>query len=222
MNRRLVVVADRNAHPVFCPGESGVAEQPELSQVFLKDTLALSSSLHAGTADAPALILAYCGEREWYQHRASSYWLLLPQMGSTVAQWLDNVLIALAPEPDDETVFLGTRTPHLSCRLLEQAFDGLARFDSVVGPCEQGSVYLLGVRGRWPTGCLADADWQGKRTLPDVRQALRRARLSCAALDRHYGLYDTDDLERLRLHLHEYAEGTLKNTRHFLSGHENQ
>ncbi|MEN6301786.1 MAG: DUF2064 domain-containing protein [Armatimonadia bacterium] len=219
MNRRLVVVADRNAHPVFCPGEPNTTLQPEVSEALFRDTLALSGSLHAGTADAPALVLAYYGERVWYQHRTSSYWLLLPQMGSTVAQLLDNVLISLALEPDDETIFLGTRTPHLSCRLLEQAFDGLARFDAIIGPCEQSGVYLLGVRGRWPTGCLAEVDWQGKRILPDLRQAMRRARLNYAALDKHDGLYDAEDLERLHLRLGEYPESTLKNTRHLLWNH---
>lgn len=221
MNRRLVVVADRNARPVFCPGDLST-EQPGLSETLFKDTLALSGLLHAGTPDAPELVLAYYGERAWYQHRASSYWLLLPQMGSTVAQCLDNILIALAPEPDDETLFLGTRTPHLPCRLLEQAFDGLARFDAIVGPCEQGGVYLMGVRGRWPTGCLAEVDWQGQRVLPELRQALRRTRLNYAVMDKHYGVYDARDLERLRQHLGEYPETVLKHARHLLCNHENQ
>lgn len=220
MNRRLVVVTDRNAHPVFCPGVADVAGQAELSEVLLKDTLDVCALFDAGRPGVPELILAYHGERAWYQPRVSSFWLLLPQMGNTVAQWLDNTLIGLAPQPEDQTVFLGTRTPHLPVRVLEQAFDGLGRFEAVIGACEEEGVYLLGVRGRWPTGALAQVDWEGNKAVSSLRQAFRRAHASYAMVDRLDPLYAKDDLEKLRPLLLNYPDSCLKNTRHYLRNHE--
>lgn len=218
MNRRIVVIAEQDLGLAELPCD----QEPELAGVFrellLKDTIALCQSLNLGPLETPpALVLAYGQDRMWYQQRVSGFWLLLPQMGNTLAQCLDNVLIALAPAPDDETIFLGCRAPHLPTRVLQHTFSALSRFDSVIGPCERAGIYLLGVRGRWPAGILGEVQWAGTRTANDLRKKLTRARLGCGMLDKTYPLMGLDDVRRLTPDLINYPHQALSNVRWFIN-----
>jgi len=183
MKRTLVILADRTfglTHPL--PPEDEF--QAELVEAALKDTVAVCQGVSFGPGSpTPSWLLAYPDRRDWYARVAADYWLLVPQMGATLAQRLDNVLLFLAPAPDDETLFLGVRTPQLSARDLQHAFIALGQRGACLGPTPAGGVYALGIRGRWPTGVLQQVRWDQPAAEADVRRLFRRLRLGVAVLD---------------------------------------
>lgn len=218
MNSRLVVVAG-----LHLGGEKAADTLPGYSRAaiidaLMRDTLAMAEQVEAGPGwPAPQYVLLYPDRKPWYESRATQYWLLLPQMGQGTSQCLDNALIMLAPEPTTVTLFLGPTTPHLDPRLLHSAYAALSQHDVVLGPFEEGGVYLLGVRGRWPAGILREVRWDTKMALPDLRKAFKRSRMACALMPPTYGLHDETGLQRLSQQLMEYPETALHHLRDLLS-----
>jgi glycosyltransferase A (GT-A) superfamily protein (DUF2064 family) len=136
----------------------------------------------AGAA-LPQLHLVYPDRRDWYAQVTTGSWLLVPRLGSTLAQCLDNALLFVAPEPDDETLFLGVRTPHLTTRALEHALIGLSQRGACLGPTPSGGIYAVGIRGRWPTGVLQQVRWHDGHAVADLRQVFRRLKIGVALLE---------------------------------------
>ncbi|MGD8240939.1 MAG: TIGR04282 family arsenosugar biosynthesis glycosyltransferase [Armatimonadota bacterium] len=199
MKRRLVLFAK--------PPRSGEAKTrlaadigPEaaslVARALLADTLALCEAVAAGAeGPPPELVLAYTDDRAYFEARVSDAWQLLPQDGADLGERLQNALAALDPAPEDATVFIGMDAPHLPTEYLGRAFHALAESGTVLGPCEDGGYYLVGVRGVWPGGVLAGVRWSTPHALADTRAAFEKAGLTCATLP---GWYDVDDSRSLR------------------------
>jgi len=91
---------------------------------------------------------------------------------------------------------IGADTPGLPTRLLEQARAALASADAVLGPCDDGGFYLIGVRG-CPTGLLADLPWSQPDTFARVRERLQQRGLVVAVIEHWFDVDRGPDLTRL-------------------------
>jgi glycosyltransferase A (GT-A) superfamily protein (DUF2064 family) len=197
MKRTLVILADRT-FGLTGPLPAADELQGQLVEAALKDTVAVCQGVSFGPGSpAPSWLLAYPDRREWYARIAADYWLLVPQMGTTLAQRLDNALLFLAPDPEDETLFIGLRTPQLSARDLQHAFIALGQRGACLGPTTAGGVYALGIRGRWPTGLLQQVRWDEPAAEADVRRLFRRLRVGVAVLDQMEALADVTQVRQL-------------------------
>lgn len=184
MKRTLIILADKT---FGLTGASPTDDdfQSRLVEASLKDTVAVCQQVGHTPAAAPAphLVLAYPDRRDWHSHIAADFWLLVPQMGATLAQRLDNLLLFIAPAPEDETLIVGLRTPQISARDLEHAFIALGQRGACLGPTRAGGVYALGIRGRWPTGVLQQVPWNEPGALSGARRLFRSLRIGLALLD---------------------------------------
>ena len=197
MKRTLVLLADPTLG-LTGPAPAGDDFQAQLVEAGLKDTLAVCHEVHPGSGSPPpGLVLAYPDRRDWYAQVAPQYWLLVPQMGANLAQRLDNILLFLSPTPEDETLILGPRTPHVAARDLQHAFIALGQRGACLGPTLSGGVYALGIRGRWPTGVLQQVRWQAAAAASDLRRLFRKLRLGIAMLDKLEALSDPAQVARV-------------------------
>lgn len=96
------------------------------------------------------------------------------------------------------TLVLGADTPGLPKRLLDQALDALSSADAVLGPCEDGGFYLLGLR-RCPPGVLADIPWSDPSTCECVKQRLEEHGMRVITLEPWFDVDRPADLDRLAL-----------------------
>lgn len=218
MKRRLIVLSSHGAAgtPAAAGGkaDSGSEFTARLAQATLIDTITLAQTLDFGRSmEPPELVFAYRGDRMAYQRLLSNFWLVVPQMGSDLAQHLDNLLIVLGVAPDDQTVFIGTETPHLPIRALQNAYISLGQHNIVLGPAESGGTHLLGVTGRWPCGILAQVRWHDRAAEQDLRKAFGRAHMSVSLLEPFYALRDRADLQRLEEDLGIYPDRCLSRVR---------
>lgn len=209
MTRRLVVLAKpplpgvaktRLAASLGAEAAAGVAAALLLDTVTLCERFAhaVSRGLSPGCGSAPEpveLVLAYTHERLWFETHLAAHWRLLQQRGEGLDRRIDCVLDDLCVAADDLTLFLGMDSPHLPPERPAEAFAALQSAGTVLGPCEDGGYYLIGVRGRWPHGTLARVRFGTDRAFADTAEALAAAGLSCAVLAAGY---DVDDLESLR------------------------
>lgn len=185
-----------------------------VAEALLADTLALCETVtEAGGSPDIELILAYTDDRDYFASAVSDRWRLLRQEGAHLGERLENALAALRPSSDDATVFVGMDAPHLPQEFLRRAFDALREFDTVLGPCEDGGYYLVGVRGIWPRGILAGVRWSTEHALDDTRAAFEHAGLGCATLPEWYDIDDVESLGRLAADLETLPPDALPHVR---------
>jgi rSAM/selenodomain-associated transferase 1 len=192
----------------------GPVAAAKMAAAMLDDTLALCEGIVLdGSNRSPQLVLAYTQDADWFAPRLSSRWRSLLQEGAGLGSRLENALASLDPSGASRTVFVGMDAPHLPPERLRDAFAALDADQSatVLGPCEDGGYYLIGVRGRWPAGALEDIRWSTAEALTDTRAALGKHGIDCAMLPEWY---DVDTIEELRRLAGELATMPPEHMRH--------
>lgn len=102
----------------------------------------------------------------------------------------------------DGVVLLGADSPTLPTRFLTHAAAALREHDAVMGPCEDGGYYLLGLRQPYPA-LFERIDWGGANV---ADQTGRRAVDGGIDLYELPSWYDLDRFEDLKRTLHDLAE----------------
>lgn len=178
--------------------EIGPAGAAKVAEALLQDTLALCEGLLSASPEAaPRLVLAYTEAIEWFTPRLAADWRLIEQRGANLGERLHSALEDIKPEPDDATVFVGMDCPQMPPERVAEAFEALEAADAVLGPCDDGGYYLLGVRGPLASGVLDDVRWSTQDALADTEGALEAANLTVAHLSPDFDVDTLDDLRRL-------------------------
>jgi rSAM/selenodomain-associated transferase 1 len=143
----------------------GDAHAAALARAFFEDTWSAATSLPWAKA---VLATTEPAAEEWVGTNRTPMW---PQGGGDLGDRLERILRrALRDTP--VALAIGTDTPGLPPVLFSQARSALRSADAVLGPCEDGGFYLLGLR-RCPAGLLRDLPWSAPDTFV---QTLRRLR----------------------------------------------
>lgn len=168
----------------------GNAPAAELARAFLEDTWAAASALPWARA-----VLAST-EPSAVERAGSRRGLVWPQGTGDLGERLERVLRrALRESP--AALAIGTDTPGLPTPLLLEARSALRRADAVLGPCEDGGFYLLGLR-RCPSGLLRDLPWSTADTFRRTVARLRDRGLRTAVISPWFDVDRPADLEWLR------------------------
>lgn len=212
----LIVVAKRPA-----PGKTKTRLSPPLTpelasrlyECFLRDTLDQMRKVK----DAQKVI-AYFDEPEYFRKLAPDF-LLIQQEGADLGARLDHALSAFLKLGYQRVVIMDSDSPTLPPAYLSQAFHALADgADVVLGPCEDGGYYLIGIKKPAP------------RLLREVPMSTPTVAMETIALAEEEGLklvslpawYDVDDvtsLSRLSKEIEGIGKLEALSTRRFL--HEN-
>jgi rSAM/selenodomain-associated transferase 1 len=91
---------------------------------------------------------------------------------------------------------LGADSPGIPTSFLERAHEAMRSADAVLGPCEDGGFYLLGVH-ECPAGLLAGIPWSQSTTFTCTLERLRERGLKVTVLDLWYDIDRPEDLEHL-------------------------
>ncbi len=127
-------------------------------------------------------------------------WLRWPQgdgdLGARLSRLIEQ---ACAPLPQ-AVLCLGADSPTLPTNLLDEALYAIARFDVVLGPCDDGGVYVIGV-SKPIEELFADVRWGGEEVFSQLRQNALNMGASIAILDGWYDIDHYQDLQRARADL---------------------
>ena len=215
----LIVVAKRPT-----PGKTKTRLSPPLTpelasalyESFLFDTLDQMRQV----ADSHHVI-AHLDERDYFQRVAPDF-ELIPQEGHTLGERLDRALTAYLARGYQRAVIMDSDSPTLPADYLSQAFNILSDgADVVLGPCDDGGYYLIGIKRPAP------------RLLREVHMSTPTVAAETIALAKDEGLnlislptwYDVDDaasLFRLRQEVKALHPSVAVHTRHFLQKDEIQ
>jgi len=196
MTRHLVVFAKTPE-----PGRAKTRLMPRLSpeaaaalaRAFLLDVLVVGE----GVPDCDRT-LAYTprGTRDEMAALAGPRWQLRLQQGRDLGERLAHAFASRLRTRGDRVVIIGSDSPLLSPERLEEAFAALERSDLVIGPCDDGGYYLIGLR-RWVPGLLAGIRWSTDLAFADTVTNANWLGFSRAVLESHYDVDDFRGLQRL-------------------------
>ena len=213
--RALLVIAKRPA-----PGRTKTRLSPpllpeqaaDLFECFLRDTLdvaravpGVSRWVHYGPDDAAG----------YFEQLAPDFGLL-PQVGESLGPRLDQVLTRCLEDGFERAVIMDSDSPTLPPAYIENAFAELDAADVVLGPCEDGGYYLIGLKRPQPW-LLREVRMSTPHVLRDTLDLAQQDGLRVALLPSWYDVDTAQELERLRADLEAHANGTAPHTRAFLS-----
>jgi hypothetical protein len=111
---------------------------------------------------------------------------------------------ALSVNPDG-VMAVGADSPTLPQAMLREALAALAAHDAVLGPCEDGGYYLLGMRKHLPI-LFERIDWGSPQVAQQTRTRAATAGIELAELSPWYDLDRSEDLRRAGRDLREMTD----------------
>ncbi len=216
MRRALIVVAKR---PVI--GQTKTRLTPpltprqavELYQCLLGDTLELMTQV----ADVQP-ILAYAPDdaEGYFRSICPPRFELCPQVGVDLGARLHNALSQALGQGYRQAVVMDSDSPTLPAAYLGQAFAHLddPATDVVLGPCDDGGYYLIGVKE--PCASLFDVTMSTPAVLRQTLAAAEAAGRRAALLPTWYDVDTAQEVERLRAELAADAAAFAPRTRAML------
>jgi uncharacterized protein len=160
-----------------------------LARAFFVDTWRSATSC----AWARAVLATTDTEAPEWKDFDATIW---PQGGGDLGHRLERVLRrALRSAPF--ALAIGTDAPGLPTQLLDAAHRTLGTADAVIGPCEDGGFYLIGLR-RCPPGLLAGLPWSAEDTFVRTIARLREHGLTVEVLSPWFDVDRAEDLSCVR------------------------
>jgi rSAM/selenodomain-associated transferase 1 len=208
----LVVVAKRPA-----PGHTKTRLTPPLTpmqaallyECFLRDTLDLVRSVPGAR---PVIAYLPAQARPYFAQLAPDFELVV-QKGEDLGTRLENAFTYFFRAGYRQVAIMNSDGPSLPATWLRQAFHELARgADVVLGPCDDGGYYLIGLRRPAPR-LLREVRMSTSHVLTDTLALAAVEGLRVELLPTWYDVDDAQDLARLKAELDQVPDGVARHTR---------
>lgn len=132
----------------------------ELYKGFMDDTIDEVSKVSD--------VLLYCypkDKTDFVSERFNNQYNVLPQSGVDIGEKMDRAFKETFSNGHEKVVLIGTDIPLISDEIMLRSFEMLDRYDSVIGPSEDGGYYLIGFRAdSFESGFFENIKW----STPDV------------------------------------------------------
>lgn len=180
---------------------------------FLRDTL----DLMRATSNVQRELVYLPGDAATYFQDLAPDFQLSPQQGAELGARLDNLLSRALATGATAAVVMDSDNPTLPAPYLAAAFEQLrAGADVVLGTCDDGGYYLIGLRQPQPR-LLREVPMSIPTVLADTLAIARELDLNVALLPTWYDVDTVVELTRLRQELGALEATVAKYTRTFLA-----
>ena len=207
----LLVIAKRPT-----PGQTKTRLSPPLTpeqasalyQDFLGDTLDIARAV----PEVARLIYYAPDDAAGYFGRLAPDFGLAPQVGAGLGARLDHALTEFLCAGHERVVIMDSDSPTLPAACVTQAFGELARHEVVLGPCDDGGYYLIGLTRPQPR-LLREVQMSQPNVLRETVALAQSLGLRVALLPRWYDVDTVDELTRLQAELSDTAIAAAPRTR---------
>lgn len=103
----------------------------------------------------------------------------------------------------DRAVIIGTDCSEVSAEMIEDTFEELRGYDTVIGPAQDGGYYLLGL-SRYDPLIFQDIEWSTERVFEQTLRRVQEQGLNCKILKT---LSDIDNIEDLKRTSYKFNYG---------------
>jgi rSAM/selenodomain-associated transferase 1 len=186
-------------------------EAARLYEMFLLDTLEIMRQVPGVDR-----FIVYLPEgAEGYFRALAPDFKLIPQIGSSLGVRLDNALSRCLNTGYEHAVIMDSDSPSLPSDYVRMAFSKLASSDGVIGPCEDGGYYLIGLNRPAPS-LLRNVRMSTSKVMADTLLLAENEGLRMSLLPRWYDVDDGNELGNLRQDLQSRSGSSARQTRGFL------
>jgi rSAM/selenodomain-associated transferase 1 len=211
----LLVVAKRPA-----PGQTKTRLSPPLLpdqaaalyECFLRDTLDLMRQVPRAQ---PVIAYLPPAEKAYFARLAPDFDLIL-QEGADLGARLDHALSHCLQRGYQRAVIMDSDSPTLPVTCLVAAFEALDEADVVLGPCDDGGYYLIGLKHPAPR-LLREVQMSTSRVVADTLALAAEEGLRVKLLPVWYDIDDVAALNRLAAELNGASNGLARHTRSFFA-----
>jgi rSAM/selenodomain-associated transferase 1 len=146
--------------------------------------------------------IAYTPEtaEAFFQEIRPSGFSLIAQSGVDLGERLANTSESLFEQGFEKLVMLDSDTPNLPPEYIREGLKRLDKADVVLGPCEDGGYYLIGMRASQPQ-LFKGIPWSTSRVMDLTVENANSLGLVVSLLDRWYDIDTIEDLWRLKYDL---------------------
>lgn len=214
----LIVVAKQPA-----PGRTKTRLTPPLSpneaaalyECFLRDTLELVQNV----PDVQPVVAFLPAEARAYFTDLAPNFELLEQQGEDLGTRLDHALTRYLRKGYQRVAIMNSDGPNLPMSYLKQAFAALeGDSDVVLGPCDDGGYYLIGVKRPVPR-LLREVRMSTPDVMADTMALAAAEGLAVELLPEWYDVDTADTLARISEELADAPADVAPHTRRFLDSH---
>lgn len=119
------------------------------------------------------------------------------QEGHTLGERISNVFKRLFSAGYGKVVVIGSDSPDLPLRYIEDAFKALGRVSLVLGPAKDGGYYLVGMN-RFDERPFAEIPWSTSKVMDETLKRANSARIPFELISLWHDYDSFDDLALLR------------------------
>jgi rSAM/selenodomain-associated transferase 1 len=141
----------------------------------------------------------------FFKKLAPSEFLLIPQDGEDLGERLSNISERLFKEGYRNIVIMDSDSPNLPSRLITSSLDVLEEGDIVLGPCEDGGYYLVGLNHQIPE-IFRDIPWSTSEVVAVTKERANSEGKSIKFLEKWYDVDTREDLIRLKEDLDNFSK----------------
>jgi rSAM/selenodomain-associated transferase 1 len=174
--------------------ELGEENSARLYSAFLKDRINQVKSIE--NIDH---IIAYTPKtsEQYFESLIPPGFKLIPQHGPDLGARLDNVFSQLFSEGHKKVIIIDSDSPNLPIDYIISGFKELDNSDIVIGPCDDGGYYLIGLK-YWLCELFSNIPWSTEKVTSVTVEKAVELEKKISMLKEWYDVDIIDDLKRLR------------------------
>jgi rSAM/selenodomain-associated transferase 1 len=130
---------------------------------------------------------------------------LLPQKGKDLGERLANICDTLFENGYVKIVMMDSDTPNLPSSYITDGLESLKKTDLVLGPCEDGGYYLIGLSSNMPQ-IFQGIPWSTSNVTEVTMRKAQALGKKIFLLEKWYDVDTISDLRRLKSELDAYPE----------------
>ncbi len=119
------------------------------------------------------------------------------QSGKSLGERLSHAFSRAFKEGADRVVAIGSDSPGLPVRYLQDAFAALESKESVLGPTPDGGYYLIGMN-RFLPDLFQNISWSTPKVFNETLEIILQKRYSLKLLPEYFDIDVPEDMERLK------------------------
>ncbi len=195
MMRAIVVMAKGSSRvktrlrPYFEP-----AVVSKIYLCFLLDRIAQVEKI-----ENAGLFLAYTPReaKSFFGKILSEEFKMICQKGKDLGERLANAADYAFINGFDKVILIDSDSPNLPRRNIYEAFEKLEKYDVVIGPCEDGGYYLIGLRTKRPD-IFSEIPWSTPQVTTCTVMKAKKLRIKIRLLSRWYDVDTIEDMIHLK------------------------
>jgi rSAM/selenodomain-associated transferase 1 len=139
----------------------------------------------------------------FFENIIPSSFLLLPQKGKDLGERLSNIFNDLFEDGYERILILDSDSPNLPSKNISKGLEMLKNADLVLGPCEDGGYYLVGLSSNMPQ-IFQGIPWSTSEVTELTVKKAKAMDKKISILEKWYDVDTIEDLKRLRTELDSY------------------